>query len=203
MAISTQPLSAAPAAGKPATASASKQQVSPEEKDIFASLNAPVTAEKEKSEEPSMTLTVISFVGKLILVLAIAYGCIFGLKKINTFKAGVVENKKRVIVLEHTAIGPGRQLHLVSVGGKNLLLGSTSQQISILAELDPELVPDYPEEEIVGFKEQLSQFLGHNPKKAEAAKSVAEMLRESTTELRGTVTQVGKLRGSLRQPGDE
>ena len=58
-------------------------------------------------------------------------------------------------------------------------------------------------EETVGFKEQLSQFLGHNPKKAEAAKSVAEMLRESTTELRGTVTQVGKLRGSLRQSGDE
>ncbi len=203
MVLCAQPVVAEPATEKAISSSASSQQLSSQEKDIFASLNAPETKEQEKSEDPSMFVTVIGFIAKLILVLAIAYACIFALKKINTFKAGVVDSKKRVVVLEHTSIGPGRQLHLVSVGGKSLLLGSTPQQVSILAELDPDLIPDYQEEETVGFKEQLSQFLGHNPKKAEAAKSVAEMLRESTTELRGTVTQVGKLRGSLRQSGDE
>lgn len=203
MLICAQPLVAGPAAEKAISASASSQQVSPQEKDIFASLNAPETKEQEKSEDPSMVATVIGFIAKLILVLAIAYACIFALKKINTFKAGVVDSKKRVIVLEHTSIGPGRQLHLVSVGGKSLLIGSTPQQVSILTELDPDLIPDYQEEETASFKEQFSQFLGHNPKKAEAAKSVAEMLRESTNELRGTVTQIGKLRGNLRQSGDE
>lgn len=203
LAICAQPLLAEHSASKSIASSTPKQLVSTQEKDLFASLNTSDNTENEKSEDPSMAVTIASFIAKLALVLAIAYGCIFTLKKLNTFKAGVVDGKKRIVVLEHTSIGPGRQLHLVSIGGRSLLLGSTAQQVSILADLDPDQIPDYPEEQIVSFKEQFSQLLGHNPKKVEVAKSVAEMLRESTTELRGTVTQVNRLRGNLRNPGDE
>lgn len=186
---------------RPEAASAFQKTLS-QEPDFFESLNSADNASKSKSNEPSVFLTVISFIGKLILVLGIAYVCIFGLKKINAVKTNFVDSKKRIVVIEHTSISPGRQLHLVNIAGKSLLIGSTSSQINLLAELDPAQISEIEEQPSVGFKEQLSQFLGHNPKKEETAKSVAQLLRESATELRSSVSQVNTLRGDLRDTED-
>lgn len=185
------------------TPTVARQTVNKEESDIFAKLNAPEDKAKDEDIKTSPALLAVSLLVKLIFVLAIAYGCIYLLKRYSNLKTSIIDNKKNIKILEHTSIGTGRNLHLVSIGGRNLLLGSTPQNISILAEIDSDQLTEMLEEQPAGFKEQLSQFMGQSEKKEEAAKSVAEMLRESTSSLRDTVSQVNKLRGDIRNRSDE
>lgn len=84
---------------------------------------------------------------KTALVLALLYGVLWLVRRY--YGRGAAPSRGAAIVLMQSAqLGPGRSLHLVGVGSKTLLLGATSQQVSLLAELDPEDLesgPDVPE----------------------------------------------------------
>ena len=75
--------------------------------------------------------------GKLALVLAFILACAAVWKR---FQGGLPAigpaSSQPVRVTGPVPLGPQRFLHLISIGGRQLLLGSTPQSISLLAALD-------------------------------------------------------------------
>lgn len=72
---------------------------------------------------------------KTALVLAVLYAVLWAIRRF--MGRGVVAPRGTSILVIHSAhLGPGRSVHLIGVGDKMLLVGATSQQVSLLAELD-------------------------------------------------------------------
>ncbi|MFN8635367.1 MAG: flagellar biosynthetic protein FliO [Chloroflexota bacterium] len=78
----------------------------------------------------------MDLVVKLGAVLALAYASMAALKR---YTAGSASQRGSLLeVLDSTTLGPNRSVYVVRAGGKRLVLGVTQQQITPLAELDPE-----------------------------------------------------------------
>jgi flagellar biosynthetic protein FliO len=174
-----------------------------EEQDFLASLESSDKEPADEKEAP-VYITALSFIFKLALVLALAYGTVVVLKKFTNFKTTIGANQGRIRIIEHSALGANKSLHLVAVGSRRLLVASTANQISLVAELDPEEVVETDAniptggESAGGFKEQLSMFLGNKTDSTESAKTVAQMLRESGSFLQDKAREVGCLRRTFR-----
>lgn len=89
---------------------------------------------------------------KLLLVIALIYGMLIGMKWLQKVKNPAASGTATIQVLETVGLSPGRSLHLVVVGEKTLLLGSTEQNINALTELatndaplDEALIDDTPD----------------------------------------------------------
>jgi flagellar biosynthetic protein FliO len=79
----------------------------------------------------------MSIAGKLALVVALILGCAAAWKRFQGGLPQVGQPASQAVKVTSTLpIGPQRFLHLVTVGGHQLLLGSTSQSISLIAALD-------------------------------------------------------------------
>ena len=72
---------------------------------------------------------------KLLVVIALVYAMLIGMKWMQKTKNPAASGTATIQVLETVGLSPGRTLHLVVVGEKTLLLGSTEQNINTLAEL--------------------------------------------------------------------
>lgn len=171
------------------------------DQDYLASLGlsdekSPAPVEKE----PPAYVTVLGFLLKLGLVLGLCYATILGLKKFTNMRAsGSGPARSRIRVLEHSSLGANRALHVVEIGSKKLLVASTPNQVNLLTELDPADMPDpEPGQQILGFKDQLSMFLGHKPDSTDSAKNVAQMLRDSNSYMQDKVREVGGLRRTIK-----
>lgn len=105
---------------------------------------------------------------KTALVLLLMYGVLLLIKRFSGQKLSRRPGA-RIELLSTAALGPGRSVHLLTAGGKVLLIGATGQQVSLLAELDPTAV-EADEAEVVsepwsasipgvvtGFSESLSR----------------------------------------------
>lgn len=92
--------------------------------------------------------------GKLIVVIGLMFACAAGWKKLQGGQGlpglkglvpGATEPQEQALeVVETYSLAPQRQLHLVKVSGHRLLVGSTPQSVSLIADLDaprPEPVP--------------------------------------------------------------
>ncbi len=71
---------------------------------------------------------------KTAMVLALLYGVMWFIRR-HYGKNGVVHRGPSILVVQSAQLGPGRSVHLIGVGGKMLLVGATSQQVSLLSEL--------------------------------------------------------------------
>jgi flagellar biosynthetic protein FliO len=79
---------------------------------------------------------------KLGAVLALAYVSLAALKR---YTSGSVSQRGSLLeVLDSTTLGPNRSVYVVRAGEKRLVLGVTQNQITALAELDPD-EPSAPE----------------------------------------------------------
>ncbi len=81
---------------------------------------------------------------KTALVLALLYAALWAIRRYYG-KSGVLQRGPSLLVVQSTQLGPGRSVHLIGVGGKMLLIGATSQQVSLLAEvgsMDPAAEPE-------------------------------------------------------------
>ncbi|MGE5620314.1 MAG: flagellar biosynthetic protein FliO [Sphingomonadaceae bacterium] len=98
---------------------------------------------------------------KTAMVLALLYGVLWLFRRYYG-KAGVVRRGPSILVVQSAQLGPGRSLHLIGVGGRVLLVGSTSQQVSLLAELDGAEIGAGGEEQepAYGFDRYLQQAIG-------------------------------------------
>jgi flagellar biosynthetic protein FliO len=183
--------------------SAAKPAISGNEKsgdlDFLSTMDTAVEEEKQVDNTP-WYVTALSFIGKFVLVIALIYITIFLLKKFSSIKPTVGGSNLHVRVLENTALAPNRSLHVVQIGGKTLLISSTPSQVSLISELNSEDVPKTDGEIIqpAGFKDQLSMFLGSKQPGSDSAKSVSQMLRESTGFLQDKVREVSTVRGKIR-----
>ena len=111
------------------------------QKDLLASMEAESAdqAKTEKSKESGepVYVTLLSFIFKLALVVGLAYGTIWVLKRFNV--QGLKRSSEHTIrVVENTTLAANRSLHLVEVGSKRLLVASTPGQISLLTEVESE-----------------------------------------------------------------
>jgi flagellar biosynthetic protein FliO len=89
-------------------------------------------------------------VAKTALVLALLYGVLWLVKRYYGRQASAPKGAG-IVLMQTAQLGPGRALHLVGVGSKTLLLGATSQQVSLLAELDPEDLEVEPDRSDSGY----------------------------------------------------
>lgn len=78
---------------------------------------------------------------KLLLVIGLLYLTLAGLRRLQKAKGGPAGGSATIQVLETVGLAPGRTLHLVVVGEKTLLVGSTDHTISLLANLAETTAP--------------------------------------------------------------
>lgn len=150
---------------------------------------------QDPKREPDMPLgrVIFDLAWKLAVVLGIAYGSIWMLRGILQ-RPGVMPGRKgHLKVLESASLGPNRSIHLVKVGGKVLVVGSTNDQITAIGEVDdPETLSDLAKDAPRAFAEHLSAA-----ESGEAA-PLAEQVQGGIRHLWG---QVQEIRG-LRPRGD-
>ncbi len=188
-------------------------QANATEQNFLAALNSSkkldsgtISDESEKTSELPVYVVASSFILKLGLVLALAYVTILGLKRFSVLRGSSLCGSQRIRVIENSPLGASKMLHLVEIGPKRLLLASTQNQISLLAELRPEDLPETDASTGIGtggFKDQLAMFLGATPGTDAAEANIAKMLRQSTACLQDGIRNIGKLRRKLKDGTDE
>jgi len=168
------------------------------ETDFLASLEA---SEKKAPEQKPVPVykTAFGLIFKLALVLGLMYLTILGLKKFTNLKTPAARPGQHIRVLENSMLAANRSLHIVEIGSRKIVLGSTPNQVSMIAELPEESQQDKPAEEF-GFKNHLVSLLNGKkpPVERETARTVAQMLRESNEYLQDKVRDVGTIRGKVR-----
>ena len=88
----------------------------------------------------------------LVLVIALAVGVMYASKKILPKVSGV--SGKRVRVIETVSLGSRRAVHLLEVGGQHILIGSTQNTITQLAQLPNETVDEAISSQLKNHKEE-------------------------------------------------
>ncbi len=184
------------------------KEVEREEKadEFLASLTQEEDGKKTEREEP-VYITVLGMIAKLAVVLALAYLAILGLKKLNLSNASAPFNPSKIRVIESTTIAANRNLHLISVGGKKMLIASTPSQVNLISEFDEEYdesdIPDEPDNIVkrtssqpssFNFREHMVRFLGVGANTAKTETTMAEDLRNSTSYVQDKVVEVAGLR---------
>lgn len=92
--------------------------------------------------EASAGSSIFPYVIRMILVLALILGCIYGLYAlIKRSSKPVAAADSYLRVIASTPLAVGRNLHVVALGDKAWLVGSTDASVSLIAELaDKELI---------------------------------------------------------------
>lgn len=91
----------------------------------------PAPATPEVSAEIGMDLLL-----KLAIVVGLIYAAAFVLKRLGFTGNGPRIGSRRIRVIESHSLGPQRAISIVEVGDRQFLVGTTAQQIQVLAELD-------------------------------------------------------------------
>jgi len=102
--------------------------------------------------------SVLMVIAVLVMFVAILYLAYVTTKFIGKRYSVKGKQFKNLTVIETVAIGPDRQLMIVKSAGKCLLLGATPQNISLITELDEEMIKDIPDEmtsETMSFSDAL------------------------------------------------
>lgn len=164
-------------------------------------LDADVAKDANRKDE-SLLVTLGSFVFKLAVVLGLAYASIYALKHFTGLRNTVAGGRRRIKIIENANIGTNRSVHLIEVGAKRLLVGSTPNQISLLAEIGAEetdseqptlLADEADSSQPAGFAGQLASMMSSDP-----GGSVAQVIRGSSAFLQEKIIQLGRLRRKLR-----
>lgn len=121
----------------------------------------PVLAATETDTRPFWQIA-LDMGWKLLLVIGLVYATLLGLRWLQKFKNPLKDGGATIQVLETVGLAPGRSLHLVVVGEKTLLLGSTEQHIALLSELADAHIP-LPDETVAEDDEPsaFEQALAH------------------------------------------
>ncbi len=169
--------------------------------DYIASLEASASDRDTNPESVSIARVLIS----LVIVVGLVYLTMVFLRRYGG--VGNVQNQEQRLmrVVGNLSLGPGRALHLVEVGSRKLVVGSTATNVTMLAELtESDLPPASTGTPIdhcyggVSFKDHLVQFLGTVCPNLESSKRVAHILRDSTAFIQGKRLSLAELRWRLR-----
>lgn len=84
--------------------------------------------------EPDWPALLLDIGAKLLLTVGLVYVSLYLLRQYMS-RTGLRRRMGQITVVETVQLGQHRALHLVRVGGQLILLGATSTQISLLAEV--------------------------------------------------------------------
>ncbi len=85
----------------------------------------------------------LTVLGTLVLIVLIFLGAYWFTKFLGKrYQGGMLKSSAHIQVLEQISLGQDRTLTVVKVGDSTLLLGVTSQQITLVKELTSEEFPD-------------------------------------------------------------
>jgi len=79
--------------------------------------------------------TVADLTLKLVLVLVFAYLSVWALKRVSQRRGRLLPGRGSMRIVETTSLAPNRGLHLVAVGQRVFMIGSTPENISVLGEV--------------------------------------------------------------------
>jgi len=129
---------------------------------------------------------------KVALAVVVAVAATAGVRCLQQqARRGWRATNRAVRVLETVALGQQRAVHLISVGGRTLLIASTPSQVAMLADIGPvetqeaEPGPSPPS----SFSALLSHFL-HSPEPPRT--EAATRLRAAASRLRAQAAEVGR-----------
>ncbi|HLQ32440.1 MAG TPA: flagellar biosynthetic protein FliO [Chloroflexota bacterium] len=130
----TAAASAAPASAAPSGA----PQGSAAAKPFLAEYQDP-----QPQAAPSTVMTVVGLTVKLAVVIGLIYLTVLALRYFGNRGRKVFMGASSINVLEKTALSQNRELILVDVADKVLLLGATANNISVLTEItDPDAIDE-------------------------------------------------------------
>ncbi|MGQ9454270.1 MAG: flagellar biosynthetic protein FliO [Armatimonadota bacterium] len=158
--------------------------------------------DKGKKVESLAGISVARVCISLLLVLGMAYLTIIALRKYTDVRPGMTGVQRRIRVVENLSLGPGRSVHLVEIGSRKLLIGSTATSVTMLAELDAQdvsndasLASSSKEQRSGGtFAEHVKFFLGDMTRPTEVSCRVAHLLRETSSYLREKLINLDAMR---------
>lgn len=139
-------------------------------------VSAPAPSLTTSGNDLSLGL-VLGLLAKLGLVLALAYGASLGLRRLQAGKLSLGPRSEHLKVVETVPLGQNRSLHVIAVGSRHLLVGSTPQQVGLLGDVTRDLrlgsptAPEPAPERTDDFTARLLQLL-HRAPAAGAANAV-------------------------------
>lgn len=115
-------------------------------------LPATALAEPAKPED----LSLMQVVAPLFFVILLIFGLAWLVKKLNTGTPSIGYGIK---IIANTPVSSQARVCLIRVGGKDILLGVTNQQVTRLHTFDEEAVPAPEPQNIQDFASQFKQLL--------------------------------------------
>jgi flagellar biosynthetic protein FliO len=109
---------------------------SPVDKDADARLSFMTKSENDNHQEtPSATGLLLRTFGALLLIVGLIVAAAYGMKRFGGARFGAPkEDAPQLAVLNSISLGERRSLAVVRFGGRTLLIGSTAQAVTLLAE---------------------------------------------------------------------
>jgi flagellar biosynthetic protein FliO len=80
-------------------------------------------------------MTALDFALKLVLVIILAYVCMLALKKFSQRRMARPSKSAGLRVVDTIGLAPNRQLHIVTLGERAFLLGSTPESVSLISDI--------------------------------------------------------------------
>ena len=139
-------------------------------------------------------MTALDFALKLVLVLILAYLCMLALKRFSQRRAAGSAKGGALRVMDTIGLAPNRQLHIVALGDKAYLLGSTPESISLIADVsETKGVDDLSgggrgEKLDPAFSQRVKELM----KAAPANRAMPSAMRASTAGLGGRLAQAAQ-----------
>ena len=101
---------------------------------LFSTSDSLFGKEPAKLADDNLGSSLYKMMLSLALVVALAFGAMYLSKKVLPKVSGIAG--KRVKVLETVSLGSRRAVHLLAIGDRQILIGSTQNTITRLADLD-------------------------------------------------------------------
>ncbi|MBT5305379.1 MAG: FliO/MopB family protein [Candidatus Scalindua sp.] len=81
-------------------------------------------------------------ISTLLLVVALAIGTVFMLRKKYGVKTKIGRGKKFIQIVDHASMGVKKSVFMIKVPGKHLLLGVTNDRIELITEIENRDIAD-------------------------------------------------------------
>lgn len=147
-------------------------------------------------------VTVFMTIIKLIVVLALAYVTILALKLLSDKRDASPRIRRDMKVVDTVKLTNTSSIHLVEIGGRRLLLGSSSGQVNLLTEFAQETQEEAAPAQDGKFADYLAKYSGRNSSNTSAGR-VAGLLRDCVSylqERKRGLAKKGKTTGDNNEP---
>lgn len=146
-----------------------------------------------KEAEPSVAASLLRVILSLAFVVAIACLSLLALKHFTSGKNVGKSPRRTIRVLETAGLGTNRALHVVQIGGRRMLIGSTSGQINLISEMDASEIQEVEAEQPADFASFLHRFCSTD-ERANTASTLGGILRDGASFLAKKTSAVRSLR---------